>query len=203
MRAYTLDYTKLKDAIRLIIDQCDPADLGQVKLHKVLYYSDMFSYLGRGKPITGATYKKRPFGPTCDHLLVALRDLVSEGDIEIRETDYFGYKKKEFHKRAHKNFVSLDSDEIGVVVDVVDFVCKRNTASTISDFSHDIVWDSVEMGQDIPYYLALSWIPSSEFEAANDWADEVVCEVADSRRNENELASHPRTTLRERMAARA
>ncbi|MGO4836011.1 Panacea domain-containing protein, partial [Rhizobiaceae sp. 2RAB30] len=65
-RQITFSRDKLRAAVLHVISSCKPDRLGAVKLHKVLYYSDMLSYLDTGKPVTGAEYRKRPFGPTCD-----------------------------------------------------------------------------------------------------------------------------------------
>lgn len=199
-----LDDHKLKDMIRLIIDQCEPHELGQVKLHKALYYADMINYIKFGRVITGATYKKRMFGPTCEALLPALADLEAQGEISIRKVDYFGYEKKEFTKRSRRNITQLSDVEISIVEDVVNFVCKSHTASTISDFSHDIVWESVEMGQNIPYALAVCWIPTSDDDDAQIWANEVIeSGVTQGRPAERKMEGSSPASLRERMAARA
>ena len=202
MKTQSLNANKLEDAIRLIISQCEPHELGQVKLHKALYYADMLTYLKCGKAITGATYRKRPFGPTCDAMLPALAELEAKGDIEVKKVNYFGYEKKEFTQLAPTNMTILDEEEISTLRYVTDFVCKSNTASTISDFPHDIVWESVEMGQDIPYTLALNWIPTSEDEEAKIWAKKEI-EAGVTQRRSKEMEGHPFGTLRDRMAARA
>lgn len=202
MKLRSLNFEKLKDAIRLIIDQCEPHELGKVKLHKVLYYADMLTYLKRGVSITGATYRKRPFGPTCDAMLPAIAELESDGELSVKKVDYFGYEKNEFIKLSRRNASLLSDDEVLALKDVVDFVCRTHTASTISDLSHDIVWESVEMGQDIPYALAISWLPTSDNDDGKKWAEEVI-ESGVAQRRPEEMESGARGTLRARMAARA
>ena len=88
------DRAKLKTVILYICSKCEPSQLGVVKLHKALYLADMLVYAYVGAPITGATYRKRALGPTCDQLLAVLRELSKEGVLEIREVEYFGYRKK-------------------------------------------------------------------------------------------------------------
>ena len=160
MTNFVVDRIKLTEAVCLIIDSCNPRDLGAVKLHKVLYYSDMLHYLESGAPITGSRYRKRPFGPTCDHLLGVLAELEAMGDLRIEEADHFGYKKKEFRLLRKRNYTNLSDREIALLGEMLQFVCYQNTARSISDFSHDIVWDMVDFGQDIPYHSVLNWLPS-------------------------------------------
>src|ERR1700731_102233 len=90
------DLVQLKDVILYACSRCEPSRLGAVKLHKILYFSDMIHYANVGAPLTGATYRKRPMGPTCDQLLVTLNELARDGALKIRDVDYFGYLKKEY-----------------------------------------------------------------------------------------------------------
>lgn len=172
MRKFNLDKKKLKEAICLVVANCKPEELGAVKLHKVLYYADMLNYIANGIPITGATYKKRPFGPTCDAMLWSVKELEQEKAIRVEENEFHGYRKKEFHRLRHCNYSSLSEEEINTYKDVIEFVCRNNTAQTISDFSHDMVWDMVEFGEDIPYNAALNWIPTEVSEDALGWVVE-------------------------------
>ena len=94
MTNFVVDRIKLTEAVCLIIDSCNPRDFGAVRLHKVLYYSDMLHYLENGAPITGSRYRKRPFGPTCDHLLGVLAELeascsIPDDHIDPRRSAFF------------------------------------------------------------------------------------------------------------------
>ena len=55
------DRAKLKTVILYVCSRCEPAQLGAVKLHKVLYFTDMLHYAHAGTAVTGATYRERPF----------------------------------------------------------------------------------------------------------------------------------------------
>jgi len=172
---YRLNREKLKEAVCRVVDGCKARDLGAVKLHKVLYYADMLSYLESGKPMTGAVYRKRPFGPTCDALLSVLSELDADGAIQVEEVNYYGYMKREFRPLKPHNYSHLSDREVALLDSMVQFVCYQNTAKSISDFSHDIVWDMVDFGQDIPYHAALNWLPvevpqEALDEAAAVWA---------------------------------
>jgi hypothetical protein len=105
------DRAKLKTVILYTCVKCDPSRLGAVKLNKVLYYADMLRYAETGTPLTGATYRKLPFGPTCDQLNSTLAELVGEGAIEPRESQYFGYRKKEYISRRSPDIERMNVDE--------------------------------------------------------------------------------------------
>ena len=109
------DRAKLKTVILYICSKCEPSQLGVVKLHKALYLADMLVYAYVGAPITGATYRKRALGPTCDQLLAVLRELSKEGVLEIREVEYFGYRKKEYVSLAKPETERLSPAELDKV----------------------------------------------------------------------------------------
>ena len=91
---------------------------------------------------------------------ITLAELEAMGDLRIEEADHFGYKKKEFRLLRKRNYTNLSDREIALLGEMLQFVCYQNTARSISDFSHDIVWDMVDFGQDIPYHSVLNWLPS-------------------------------------------
>ena len=101
------DRAKLKEVILYACSTCDPSRMGAVKLNKVLYFVDMLRYAKVGAPLTGAVYRKRPMGPTCDQLLSVLNELSRERALEIRNVDYFGYLKKEYIAVRQPDLASL------------------------------------------------------------------------------------------------
>ncbi len=165
------DRTKLHDLILYACSKCEPADLGAVKLHKVLYFSDMLFYAVVGSPITGATYRKRPFGPTCDQLLSALSELSGSGQIRVEEVNYFGYRKKQYYTSGEVDCLRLSESERGVIDQVIDFVCKRNSAKSVSEFSHNRAWELAEFGEVLPYCSVFQIFPTQASQEAMEWAE--------------------------------
>lgn len=165
------DRTKLQDLILYACSKCEPGDLGAVKLHKVLYFSDMLFYAVVGAPITGATYRKRPFGPTCDQLLSALSELSGSGQIRVEEVNYFGYRKKQYAPTGEIGCLRLSELERGVVDQVIDFVCKRNSAKSVSEFSHNRAWELAEFGEVLPYFSVFQIFPTQASQEAIEWAE--------------------------------
>lgn len=180
---------KLRAAILHVIRQTAPDRLGAVKLHKVLYYADMLSYLDTGQPVTGAEYRKRPFGPTCDAVLPVLDELQASGTIEVQKVDYHGYLRKQFQLTGSPDTNYLSEDEKSTLDEMVDFVCNNNSARTISDFSHDMVWEMVEFGDVIPYYNSILMIPTDASSDAAEWAETEAAQVADTRSKSSSAAA--------------
>ncbi|WP_159730047.1 Panacea domain-containing protein [Methylosinus sp. Ce-a6] len=193
------DVEKLENLVIYACRKAERSALGAVKLHKVLYFSDMLFYAEHGTAITGATYRKRPFGPTCDVLLSSLRSLEKRGAIRIHEVDYFGYLKKEFESLTQPELSRFSELEIALVDEVVDFVCNENSAKTISDFSHNRAWESVEFGDVIRYNSVFSIFPTDVSPEAIEWAKAEVERLASARSSKASVARHDFRDFRDRV----
>jgi Protein of unknown function (DUF4065) len=178
------DRAKLKDTILYACSRCEPSRLGAVKLHKVLYFTDMLHYASIGSPLTGATYRKRPMGPTCDQLLRALSELVRDSSLRINDVEYFGYLKKEYIVADSNRVDSLTAADRALIDEIVEFVCVNNTAKTISEFSHNRAWEAAEFGDVLPYYSVFHIFPTQVSLEAWEWAlgeaDEIEAERSQS-----------------------
>ena len=175
---FQFDREKFKDVVHYVVHhvcvEYDPEVLGNTKLHKILYYSDMLRYLDTGSPLTGVDYQRQRFGPTARHLASALRELEVEGRVSVTTRNYYGYSKSEYHALTKPDLSRLSATDIPLIEDIVGFVCAR-TATEISDFSHDDVWSSVPMGGRIPYYAAFAMFPAEiTDEDVEEAADEAV-----------------------------
>lgn len=177
------DRQKFKDVVHYICASCDPSNLGAVKLNKVLYYSDMFAFALLGQPVTGAPYRKRALGPTCDYVPKALRELEEDGSIAIRESLYFGYRKKDYISKKPANDSRLSGAERALLSDVIEFVCKNNSAKTISQFSHNRAWELVKFGDVIPYHSVFHMFASEPSEDSMKWAATEGAAVEAARSN--------------------
>jgi len=175
------DRNKLKAVVLYTISRCEPSKLGAVKLHKVLYYSDMLRYADTGNSITGAIYRKRPFGPTCEQLQSMISEAVEQNLITVRSVSYFGYVKKEYKVTNIIEFDELSGDEINLIEEVINFVCHENSAKSISDLSHGRPWESVEFGEEIRYNSVYHMFPAEVSAEAIDWASQQVDDIANTK----------------------
>lgn len=167
------DREKFKEAIWFLTSYCPPDELGNVKLHKMLYFSDMLHFLQEGKPLTGVEYLKQQFGPTARHLTTAIDELSRSHVIDIKTVDYHGFFKKEYRPLVEFRAERLSEDEISILRDVADFV-RGKTAKEISEISHNAAWDAAAMGEVIPYFTALRLVPTEINESDRTWAREIA-----------------------------
>jgi uncharacterized phage-associated protein len=165
------DRQKFRELVHYVCDQVDPDTLGAVKLHKVLYFADMWHFLRTGHPISGETYCKQHFGPVASHLLRTIEELEHDGALERHRVAWPGGTRTEFHTKQRVRTERLSSAEIAFVDEVIDFVIRK-TAAEISEFSHHQVWQAAELGEELPYATAFHMTPAEVTDADFDWAAE-------------------------------
>ncbi len=170
------DGDKFKNLVHYVCSiSPNPKVLGATKLNKILWYSELNSFLSLGKPITGAKFVKRQFGPVAKATLPVLENLRSEGAIVIIDTEYFGKPKKEYISLRKPDLSAFTADEVSIVAEVTKIICEKHTASSISAASHDDIWQMAEIGEEIP----LSTVFAIRGEVTEDdvaWADEKIKE---------------------------
>ena len=169
------DRGKLKSLVHYICDRTrDPSLLGSTKLNKIVWYTDLLSYVEHGKSITGATYIRKPYGPVVQHLPAILEDLEAEGALHVRQGDAFHAYKWVFISLKKPAIDNLSADEIRTVEGMRDIMLHEHTARTISEATHDRIWRLASDGEEIPLgtvYVAQRLQPD---EADIRWAHEVA-----------------------------
>lgn len=167
---------RFKALVHYILEKCDdPKKLGATKLNKVLWYADTFAFRSTGQTISGEThYVKRQFGPVPKKILAAINDLKSEKKILVRETEYFGKPKREYISLESADTSKFTSEEIEIVDAVLGVICDHHTAASISDMSHDLIWEAAELGEEIPVYAVLAAQAGAPSKDDMKWADQLI-----------------------------
>lgn len=160
MAEINFDRRKLKDVVHFICAEAEPATLGNVKLHKILYFADMLHYMSTGTALTGVEYQKQRFGPVARHLTWAAKQLAAEGRIDVRHVDFYGFDKVQYISIVPLRADALSNSERNLLIDVIDFVCKHS-AREISDLSHNAAWQAADLGEVIPYESVYGLFPST------------------------------------------
>lgn len=175
MKKQTLNFDKLKAAVHYVCEKASNPDcLGSIKLNKVLLYADQYSYLVRGRSITGETYIKRQFGPVPKHILAVREALQEEGKIKRGRAAFFSHIKDEFISISDPDLTMFDGEEISYIDQAFEHVCLKNTATSISEETHDDIWRMAEIGEELP----LSTVFASRLEEIDEedveWARDGV-----------------------------
>jgi len=166
---------KFKKLVHYVIARCeDPTRLGATRLNKILWFSDSIAYRLNGVSISGEAYVKRQHGPVPRHILVTLQELKGEGQILIRDREHFGRRMKMFVSLNDPEIEFLSEQERQIAEDVMDAICEHHTAQSISDLSHDIIWEAAHMGEEIPMAATLAANVGEISPEIMAWADNVV-----------------------------
>jgi hypothetical protein len=128
--------------------------LGATKLNKVLWYADVFAFAAHGQSITGATYVKRQFGPVPKDILDVRARLKATGAIVEKFANIGGYQQVQFIALREADVSGFSAEQISLVDRIMRAICYSHTASSISHLSHDLVWESAEIGEVIPMEAA-------------------------------------------------
>lgn len=174
------DREKLKEAVWLLADYCPVEELGNVKLHKMLYFADMLRFLQEGRPITGVEYQKQKFGPTARYLSSAVQELQAEGLLRLEENSFYGFYKKSYVGVRPYRAERLSPEEQALLREVADFV-RGKSAKEISELSHNAAWEAAELGEVIPYFTALRLAPEEVTDDDRAWAIEAAHQHASAR----------------------
>lgn len=200
---FQFDRDKMRAVVLHVCHSCDASDVGAVKLHKVLYFFDMLHYAQQGRPVTGATYRKRPMGPTSDQLLFVLRDMERMGELKSSKVDYFGYIKHEYEAVVPDRSSIFSEAELGLLDDIIDFVCRKNSAKTISDYSHKLPWEMADNGGIIPYRSAMLLFPQEPSPEALDLVGREITAIEAERSKTDAMDLPLLSTFRQGILAAA
>jgi antitoxin SocA-like protein len=138
---------RLTPTTHYVIARSPPDKLGAVKLNKVLWYADLTAYRRTGRTITGSeTYIKRQYGPVPDGIIPTISRLENEQKIFVRTIETPAGPRREFLWLKQPDVKSFSSDEIDVLNEVMDWICNDESAKSISEKTHDILWEETEIG---------------------------------------------------------
>ena len=150
-----LKIDKFKDILLYILEKCaGKPNIGETLLYKLLYFSDFNYYEIYEEHLTGAEYRKLPFGPVPQKLNSIINQMIESKLIERFKTEYHGYPQTRYIPLVKPNLKRLKASE----KDVLDKVIEQYSdwsASAISDYSHkDMPWLASKDGEVIDYELA-------------------------------------------------
>jgi len=146
---------RLRELILHVSAKCaDDPTFGAVKLNKVLFFSDFYSYAQTGKAITGAEYQKLPQGPAPKRLLPIRRDLEKKGALAIQQIPMGNNVQKRPIALVPADLSDFTGAEIAKVDKVIE-ILRGHSAATVSEVSHKRAWRIAGDNESIPYEAAL------------------------------------------------
>lgn len=149
------DEKKAKELI-LLLSALSEGDeyFGATKLNKLLFYTDFLTYILYGAPVTGYSYQARPGGPMLKDFY-KIRGEMDGKEIVIAQRNFGGHRQDKTFAKRDPNYGMFTGEEMSIITHIVNEF-KGVNAAQISSLSHEFLgWQAVEIGEEIPYEIAL------------------------------------------------
>lgn len=150
-----LNTGKFKNTLLYILEQCGgKPNVGETVLYKLLYFADFNYYELYESHLTGAEYRKLPYGPVPQRAESAINQMVEHKILKRIKTEYHGFPQTRYIPLIKADLTAMSAAE----KDVIDKVIERYadwSATALSEYSHkDMPWKATENGETIDYELA-------------------------------------------------
>ena len=151
----TLQVSKFKNVLLYILERCaGKPNVGETVLYKLLYFSDFNYYELYEEHLTGAKYRKLPYGPVPQKLDTIINQMMKSGQIQRIKTDYYDKIQTRYIPLEKADLTELKASEIEVIDRVIQQLSDWSAAA-ISNYSHkDMPWLASKEGEEINYELA-------------------------------------------------
>ena len=150
----TIQVAKFKNILLYILSQCaGKPNVGETVLYKLLYFSDFNYYEWYEEHLTGATYRKLPYGPVPQKMDILLNQMIDEGQLQRVKTEYHGYPQTRYLPLVKTDLTQMKASEKEVIDRVVEQMSDWS-ANAISNYSHkDMPWMASKEGEVVNYEL--------------------------------------------------
>ncbi|MEJ7679200.1 MAG: type II toxin-antitoxin system antitoxin SocA domain-containing protein [Segetibacter sp.] len=151
----TLHVNKFKNVFLYILERCaGKPNVGETVLYKLLYFSDFNYYELYEEHLTGAKYRKLPYGPVPQKLDAIITQMMESGQIQRIKTEYFDKIQTRYIPLVKADLTELKASEKEVIDKVIQQLSDWSAAA-ISNYSHkDMPWLASKEGEEINYELA-------------------------------------------------
>lgn len=150
-----LQVNKFKNVLLYILERCaGKPNVGETVLYKLLYFSDFNYYELYEEHLTGAMYRKLPYGPVPQKLDLIIGQMIDKGKLQRVKTVYHGYPQTRYLPLEKPDLTELRASEKEIIDKVIEQMSDWSAAA-ISHYSHkDIPWLASKDGEEINYELA-------------------------------------------------
>ncbi|MDP4265417.1 MAG: DUF4065 domain-containing protein [Bacteroidota bacterium] len=155
MSVPTLSINKFRNVLLYILERCaGKPNVGETVLYKLLYFADFNYYELYEEHLTGAKYRKLPYGPVPQKLDTIVAQMMEKNQVQRIKTDFHGYPQTRYIPLEKPDLTLLKASEKEIIDKVIEQYSDWS-ASAISAYSHkDMPWLASKEGEEIDYELA-------------------------------------------------
>lgn len=149
-----LQVSKFKNVLLYILERCaGKPNVGETVLNKLLYFSDFNYYELYEEHLTGAKYRKLPYGPVPQKLDTIIQQMIDKGLLKRVKAEYHGFPQTRYLPLEKADLTELKASEKEIIDRVIEQMSDWS-ASAISNYSHkDMPWLASKEGEEINYEL--------------------------------------------------
>ena len=150
----SLQVKKFKNVLLYILERCaGKPNVSETVLYKLLYFSDFNYYEMYEEHLTGAKYRKLPYGPVPQKLDTIVLQMIDKGQLKRVKTEYHGYPQIRYLPLVKADLTELKASEKDVIDRVIEQMSDWS-AAMLSNYSHgDKPWKATGNNEDINYEL--------------------------------------------------
>lgn len=151
----TLQVNKFKNVLLYILERCaGKPNVGETVLYKLLYFCDFNYYELCEEHLTGAKYRKLPFGPVPQKLDTIINQMIDNGQLQRVKSEFHGFPQTRYLPLEKADLTKLRASEKEIIDRVIEQMSDWSAAA-ISKYSHkDMPWLASKEGEVIHYELS-------------------------------------------------
>ena len=152
IRVTQKNFDKFKQVLLYVLNKVGgKPNVGEILLHKLLYFIDFDYYEKFEENLMGATYIKNLHGPTSVELGEIIKEMQEQGELVQVKNKHFEYEQKKYLPLKRPDLSVLSGRDIEHIDDVLARHSDKNAAE-ITHYSHeDIPWQSAQDGKPLSY----------------------------------------------------
>lgn len=147
--------SKFRNVLLYILEKCaGKPNVGETVLYKLLYFVDFNYYELYEEHLSGARYRKLPYGPVPQRFETIVNGMIGKGELKKIKTDYYDKIQTRYLPLVKADLKQLNAGEKEVIDKVLEQMSDWSAAA-ISAYSHkDMPWLATDEGDTISYNLA-------------------------------------------------
>jgi len=149
-----LNISKFKNVLLYILERCaGKPNVGETVLYKLLYFSDFNYFELYEDHLSGARYRKLPYGPVPKKFEAIVNTMIENEELKRIKTEYYDKTQTRYIPLIKPDLTILKASEKEVIDRVIEQMSDWS-ASAISNYSHnDMPWKASKEGEEISYEL--------------------------------------------------
>jgi len=150
-----MSVSKFRNILLYILEKCaGKPNVGETVLYKLLYFSDFNYYELYEEHLSGARYRKLPYGPVPKRFETIVNAMIEKEELKKIKTEYYDKTQTRYIPLTKPDLTKLKASETEVIDRVIEQMSDWSAAA-ISNYSHnDMPWKASKEGEEINYELA-------------------------------------------------